>query len=125
MNHHAVHSLKDVFEQICKEKGNVLEALIYARFLYHVWRRRAVWYRDLIELRKNRWVPRRAEEKAKTMQEVMTIDEMAISDVWYGNQILHVWLGFKYIIMRNGMRWDGREVVVCTMYGRDKIWNET
>ena len=31
--------------------------------------------RDLIELRNNRWVPRRAEEKAKTMQEV-TWDEM-------------------------------------------------
>lgn len=28
--------------------------------------------RDLIELRKNYWVPRREEEKAKTMQEVHT-----------------------------------------------------
>lgn len=52
---------------------------------YHVWRRRAVRYRDLIELRNNRWVPRRAEEKAKTMQEVMFMDGMTISDVWYGD----------------------------------------
>lgn len=29
--------------------------------------------RDLIELRKNHWVPRREEEKAKTMQEVKDV----------------------------------------------------
>ena len=41
-----------------------------------------IYYRDLIELRLNRWIPRREEEKAKTMEEVRIAVGSAIVNLW-------------------------------------------